>query len=81
MCDSARAGKSWSDVAKHAYMAYAASTGNKNFRGETMPEYMDLPRPIQIAWEAASRHIGDCLADPNPNTWPDENHWSRWIPR
>ena len=39
------------------YRAYAASTGNKNFRGEPMPEFEALPIPIKTAWEAAVRQV------------------------
>jgi len=44
---------SWVEIAESAYKAYAASTGNKNFRGESMPEFNDLPLAIQTAWNAA----------------------------
>jgi hypothetical protein len=71
-------GFQWRDIAASAYRAYAVSTGNKNFRGEPMPEFEALPFPIQTAWEAASRHVGDCLT--GGTELPDENAWAGWIP-
>lgn len=66
------------DIAESAYMAYAASTGNKNFRGEPMPEWGALPRPIQIAWEAAVRQaIGLHI---NPQEPRNEHCWTGWTP-
>ncbi len=53
--NQAVAGAPWRDIAASAYRAYSASTGNKNFRGEPMPEFNDLPQPIRTAWEAAVR--------------------------
>lgn len=44
--DRSQTGKEWSDIARHAYMAYSASTDNKNFRGEEMPAFENLPRSI-----------------------------------
>ena len=70
----------WSDIAASAYRAYAASTGNKDFRGEPMPAFEDLPRPIQVAWEAASRHVGDCLFSSDPITEESEQRWNGWEP-
>jgi len=43
----------WYNVAKEAYRAYAAVTDNKNFRGDEMPKFSELPEEIQNAWEAA----------------------------
>lgn len=43
----------WSEIASAAYHAYAQSTGNKNFRGEPMPGWDDLPAAIKTAWIAA----------------------------
>ncbi len=55
MSDQVEAGMSWRDIAVSAYRAYAASTGNKNFRGEPMPAFDDLTQAIKTAWEAAVR--------------------------
>jgi hypothetical protein len=72
-------GMSWSNVAASAYRAYAASTGNKNFRGEPMPEFSQLPQAIKVAWEAAVRQVGDCLRSKVTQA-PDESHWAGWLP-
>ena len=40
-------------LAKKAYKAYGKATGGKNFRGEPMPDFDNLPYEIQCAWEAA----------------------------
>lgn len=75
-----KAGMPWHDVAASAYRAYAASTGNKNFRGEPMPAFDDLPRPIQVAWQAAVRQAEICLNSDNSNPAEHEAHWAGWIP-
>lgn len=36
-----------------AYSAYGAITNYKNFRGDPMPEFEDLPPQIIAAWMAA----------------------------
>jgi hypothetical protein len=41
------------DLAKGAYGAYGLSTNNKNFRGEEMPKWEELPEAIRSAWKAA----------------------------
>lgn len=75
----AQAGMPWRDIAASAYRAYAASTGNKNFRGESMPNFDNLPRPIQIAWEAAVRQVGTCFNSPEVAVEFEEN-WAGWLP-
>lgn len=40
-------------VARHSYEAYAHSTHNKNFQGNEMPTWADLPEAIRVAWTAA----------------------------
>lgn len=47
----------WLAIAEHAYGAYAKSTDNKNFRGDEMPAFADLPEAIQAAWVAATRGV------------------------
>lgn len=42
------------DAAERAYAAYAKSTGGKNFQGNPMPAWIDLPTSIQLAWIAAT---------------------------
>ncbi|MGA9772274.1 MAG: hypothetical protein WBV94_24795 [Blastocatellia bacterium] len=73
----AQAGMAYRDIAASAYRAYAASTGNKNFRGEPMPEFESLPRPIQIAWEAAIRQVERCF---NTAAVGNEQSWANWLP-
>ena len=81
MSNGEEPGMPWCEIAASAYRAYAASTGNKNFRGEPMPEFDQLPTPIKTAWEAAVRQAGLCLnirmAKDAP---PDESRWSGWVP-
>lgn len=80
MANSAVAGMAWREIAASAYRAYAASTGNKNFRGDPMPAFDDLPQPIRTAWEAAVRQAGRCLDTAGPGTAPDEQCWAGWAP-
>lgn len=68
----------WTDMAASAYRAYAASTGNKNFRGEPMPAFEDLPAPIQTAWEAAVRHVGNAIENPRALNAQKEQSWQHW---
>jgi hypothetical protein len=44
-------------LAQAGYEAYAATTGNKNFRGEEMPRFRELPANIVNAWVEAARRI------------------------
>lgn len=74
------AGMPWREIAASAYRAYAASTGNKNFRGDPMPEFDALPVAIRTAWEAAVRQAGRCLEVQGPGPAPDESKWTGWIP-
>jgi hypothetical protein len=71
------AGPPWSDVAASAYRAYAASTGNKNFRGEPMPAFDDLPVSIRSAWQAAVRQAGDVLQGGSYGL-DTEQRWAGW---
>lgn len=80
MSESASPGMAWSDIASSAYRAYAASTGNKNYQGNPMPAFDDLPAPIRVAWEAAVRQAGDCLKVQMEGPAPDEQHWAGWLP-
>lgn len=78
--ESATPGMPWSDIAASAYRAYAASTGNKNFRGEPMPAFPDLPPSIRVAWEAAVRQAGACWQLSPRDKAPDESRWTGWLP-
>ena len=40
-----------------AYEAYAAETNWKNFRGDPMPSWNELPDTIQRAWMAATQAV------------------------
>jgi hypothetical protein len=71
------AGMSYRDIAASAYRAYAASTGNKNYQGNPMPAFDDLPQPIQTAWEAAIRQAENCFLNKHPG---DEQTWQGWVP-
>jgi alpha-ketoglutarate-dependent taurine dioxygenase len=42
-----------SALAKIAYEAYGKVTGGKNFWGDPMPAWDDLPQNIRDAWDAA----------------------------
>ena len=42
-----------SERAKAAYAAYGEVVGWKNFRGDPMPQFNDLPGEIQSAWDGA----------------------------
>lgn len=50
------------DLAGGAYVAYSLSTGNKNFRGEEMPGWYQLPEAIQTAWKEAVRFVFEKVA-------------------
>ncbi len=44
-----------SDVlARQSYQAYGDTVSWKNFRGDPMPKFDDLPEPIRLAWRAAA---------------------------
>lgn len=66
----------WTKVAASAYRAYAASTGNKNYLGNPMPTFDDLPLPIQTAWEAAVHQASEAMAFDDPD---DEQRWYGWV--
>jgi hypothetical protein len=42
------------ELARVAYQAYAKSTGGKNFQGQPMPGWDDLPPHITTAWMEAT---------------------------
>lgn len=65
----------FSEIAASAYRAYAANTGNKNYRGDPMPAFHELPVAIQTAWEAASCQVACCLEFNRPH---DESRWKGW---
>ncbi len=69
------AGPRWADIAASAYRAYAANTGNKNFRGDPMPAFDDLPDAIKQAWQAAVRNTSEILAGA---PFGQEDFWATW---
>ena len=44
-------------LAREAYKAYGAVTDFKNFQGNPMPEWDDLPQKIRDAWVAAAAKV------------------------
>jgi hypothetical protein len=71
---------SYREMTISAYKSYAANTGNKNFRGDEMPKWEDLPVSIQTAWEAATRQIVSIVdQDPEYRILPDEQSWNGWV--
>lgn len=77
---TAQPGMAWSDIAASAYRAYAASTGGKNYRGEPMPAWDELPQAIQVAWEAAARQVETCLWVRSAAPDLREGRWAGWLP-
>lgn len=49
-------------LAEIAYRAYGETTDFKNFRGEPMPEWDDLPEKIRQAWTAAAGAVKEATA-------------------
>lgn len=43
--------------AERAYNAYGKTTDFKNFQGNPMPEWSELPDRIQAAWKAAVNDV------------------------
>jgi hypothetical protein len=83
---------SYEDMAASAYRAYAASTGNKNFQGNPMPSWGELPQKIRTAWEAATRHTLNLAAENHASLLyvaqaalseileKGEQSWNGWTP-
>ena len=55
------------ELAELAYKAYGKVTDNKNFRGEEMPAFENLPDLIKKAWIEASLTVYH-IAEPKPTT-------------
>lgn len=51
-----------SSLAQVAYAAYGQSTENKNFLGDPMPAWEDLPEAIKSAWVAAAAAVAEEVA-------------------
>lgn len=54
--------------AQQAYARYGAVTDFKNFRGEPMPAWEQLPKTIQQAWIAAADVSGPYPSSYNPGS-------------
>jgi hypothetical protein len=44
-------------LAEAAYTSYSEATGGKNFQGDPMPTWDQLPQPIRNAWALAAERI------------------------
>lgn len=75
----AQAGMAYRDIAASAYRAYAASTGNKNFRGEPMPEFENLPYRGFPRYLNRSRQVERCFNTPD-YALANEQSWAGWQP-
>ncbi|HEY6117204.1 MAG TPA: hypothetical protein VI172_14730 [Candidatus Dormibacteraeota bacterium] len=53
-------------LARIAYKAYGETTNFKNFRGDPMPAFDDLPDTIQDAWVAASLAVANAAESGQP---------------
>ena len=49
--------KTMQKIAQGAYHAYGQVTNFKNFQGNPMPDWEQLPEKIQEAWRAAVRYV------------------------
>lgn len=56
--------ETWKAIAPLAYNAYGSVTGFKNYQGQPMPSFDQLPETIKQAWERAARTVGECLSHP-----------------
>lgn len=64
--DAALPGGAFVEYAERAYQAYGNKADWKNFQGNPMPTWEDLPENIRTYWtEAASQVIEDCNAKYN----------------
>ena len=72
-----------SERAKAAYAAYGEVVGWKNFRGDPMPQFNELPEVIQRAWdgacEGALRHWLDTDFHSAINTDERVERQAMWI--
>lgn len=51
------------ELAEEAYLAYGKVTDFKNFQGNPMPEFADLPPTIQAAWIAAAAKVEEIVLE------------------
>lgn len=50
-------------LALNAYVAYGRVTDYKNFRGEPILTFYELPPKIREAWEAAAESVAESVVD------------------
>jgi hypothetical protein len=62
--------KTTRQLAEEAYHRYGAVTDFKNFMGNPMPSFADLPDTIKRAWEAA---VSSDDGKPYPNSYDPTN--------
>lgn len=56
-------------LAEIAYRAYGKRTAWKNYQGQPMPDWFELPATIQSAWRAAAwAVVAEWVARDNENT-------------
>jgi hypothetical protein len=60
-------------LAEEAYQRYGAVTDFKNFQGNPMPAFAELPERIQAAWEAVVSPPAPTGANPYPNSYDPTN--------
>ena len=59
--DKSLPGPDFGDYAERAYMAYGEKAKWKNFQGNPMPKWAELPENIRTCWTAAAaKIIEDC---------------------
>lgn len=75
----AKAGPPSSDIAASAYRAYGFNRDWKDWRGQPMPQWNELPAHIRTAWEAAVRQVWGVF---NGGSYglDIEAHWKDWTP-
>lgn len=58
--------------AQIAYRSYGNTTGNRNFLGQPMPTWNDLPHTIQLAWQnaVADAIVASAIAPPAIDIYP-----------
>ncbi len=49
------------ELARVAYEAYAADSDWKNYQGNPMPQWQDLPENIRQHWRAAIKKVTELL--------------------
>jgi hypothetical protein len=71
-------GAHYTDLAREAYLTYARATG----RGNVRVQWESLAPVQRLAWEAAVRHLTNCLSFDEPaaeDMEAHESHWRGWV--